>query len=142
MTLYDTAGVERHTQTILPTYFRFAKVIILVYSIDNQESFGEIGSNWMDNSLDSASAARLVLVGNKVDLDSGEDGGESKRVVSRERAAQYAVNNDIDKSMVFEISAKTGQGVTEMFDAVARTIEPVSKPPQTLPNPKPKPSCC
>lgn len=138
MTLYDTAGVERHTQTMLPTYFRRAKAIILVYSIDNMESFGDVGSNWLDNSTNSVSGAKVVLVGNKVDLDK-----ETKRVISRDRAMQYAVMNDIERNMVFEISAKTGQGVTEMFDAVVKTIEPVSQP-QSLPEPKPnqKPNCC
>lgn len=138
MTLYDTAGVERYTQTMLPTYFRRAKAIILVYSIDNMESFGDIGSNWLDNSTNSVSGAKVVLVGNKVDLDK-----ERKRVISRDRAMQYAVMNDVERSMVFEISAKTGQGVTEMFDAVVKTIEPVSRP-QSLPEPKPnrKPNCC
>lgn len=125
MTLYDTAGVERHTQTMLPTYFRRAKAIILVYSIDNMESFGDISSNWMDNSVNSASDAQLVLVGNKVDLDNGVD-GETRRRISHERALQYASLNDIDMNMVFEISAKTGKGVVEMFDAVAQKIAPAS----------------
>lgn len=98
-------------------------MVILVYSIDNEESFGEIGSNWQDNSMSSVSSARLVLVGNKTDL-------EENRVVSGDRALQYAVNNDIDKNMVFEISAKTGDGVEAMFDAIAKTIEPVRAPPQ------------
>ena len=143
MTLYDTAGVERHTQTMLPTYFRRAKAIMLVYSIDNMESFGDIGSNWLDNSLNSANGARVVLVGNKVDLDGQEVGGESKRVISRERAMQYAVINDIDRSMVFEISAKTGHGVTEMFDAIVKTIDPVVQSQPTVDaKPNQKPSCC
>ena len=136
MTMYDTAGVERHTQTMLPTYFRWAKAIILVYSIDNMESFGDIGSNWLDNSLNSASDALVALVGNKVDL-------ESKRVISRERALQYALINDIDRSMVFEISAKTGHGVTEMFDAIVKKIEPVQQTQSTIePKPNSKPNCC
>ncbi|CAI8009218.1 Ras-related protein Rab-37 [Geodia barretti] len=143
MTLYDTAGVERHTQTMLPTYFRRAKAIMLVYSIDNMESFGDIGSNWLDNSLNSANSARVVLVGNKVDLEDGQEvGGESKRVISRERAMQYAVMNDIDRSMVFEISAKTGHGVTEMFDAIVKTIDPVVQSQPAVDEKPNQPSCC
>ena len=125
MTLYDTAGVERHTQTMQPTYFRRAKAVVLVYSIDNVESFGDIGSNWMDNSANSRTGATFALVGNKLDL-AHPDKGKSKRAVSQERALQYAVLNDIDKSMVFEISAKTGEGVMEMFDAIAGEMTPVS----------------
>ena len=126
MTLFDTAGVERHTQTMLPTYFRRAKTIILVYSIDNIESFGDISSNWMDNSVNVGTGAQIVLVGNKLDLDH-ENKHRTKRVISRERAVQYALLNDIDRNMVFEISAKTGQGVGELFDSVAKKIAPVRR---------------
>lgn len=121
MTLYDTAGVERHTQTMLPTYFRRSKAIILVYSIDNEESFGDIGNNWLDNSTNADSKAQLVLVGNKVDL-------ERERLVSQERALQYALINDIDQDMVFEISAKKGTGISKMFDAVALKMAPAKRP--------------
>ena len=132
MTLYDTAGVERHTQTMLPTYFRKAKAVILVYGIDNEDSFGDIGSNWMDNSASAGTEALVVLVGNKVDLDRNDE-GESKRAISKQRAAQYADSNDIDKNMVFEVSAKTGQGIQEMLDAVARKVTPVSNQEQLEP---------
>ena len=143
MTLYDTAGVERHTQTMLPTYFRRAKAIILVYSIDSTESFEDVGANWLDNSLNSESTARLFLVGNKLDLARGDGGGRSKRRVKPERAVQYALNNDIDRSMVFEVSAKTGENLEEMFTAVADAIAPAIPPPQTTrEEPKPKPNCC
>ena len=128
MTLFDTAGVERHTQTMLPTYFRKAKAIILVYSIDNMESFDDIGSNWMDNSMNAGIGAHIALVGNKVDLDRSDE-GESKRVISQQRAKQYADSNDIDRKMVFEVSAKTGQGIQEMFDAVAQKVTPASSEP-------------
>ena len=121
MTLYDTAGVERYTKTVWPTYFRKANAIILVYSIDDVYSFNDIGSNWMDYS---DTDAEVVLVGNKIDLASDE--GECMRVISQQRAMQYADSNDIEKSMVFEVSAKTGQGMQEMFDAVAQKVTPAS----------------
>jgi small GTP-binding protein len=141
MTLYDTAGVERHTQTMLPTYFRMAKAVILVYSIDNMESFGDIGSNWMDNSMSAGIGVQVVLVGNKVDLDRSEE-GESKRAISQQRAMQYADSNDIEKSMVFEVSAKTGQGMQEMFDAVAQKVTPASTEQSEPVKPKPQQRDC
>jgi small GTP-binding protein len=121
MTLYDTAGVERYTKTVWPTYFRKANAIILVYSIDDVDSFNDIGSNWMDYS---DTDAEVVLVGNKIDLASDE--GECMRVISQQRAMQYADSNAIEMSMVFEVSAKTGQGMQEMFDAVAQKVTPAS----------------
>ena len=102
---------------------------MLVYSINNEDSFDAIGDNWMDNASSYAeTSSAVVLVGNKLDLATGggaeteEEEGERKegaRVISRKRAAQFAQNQDIDEDMVFEISAKTGDGFQEMFDAVA-----------------------
>ena len=128
---------------MLPTYFRRAKAVILVYSIDNMESFGDISSNWMDNCTNSADEAELVLVGNKVDLDRRRADSDTPTRIPLERALQYALHHDIDKSMVFEISAKTGRGVSEMFDAIAEKIAPASSPPAvSTPTDKPhKPDC-
>ena len=141
MTLYDTAGVERHTQTMLPTYFRHAKAVVLVYSIDNSETFDDVGENWLDNSVNAAGRVQLVLVGNKLDLVSG--GGRSRRAISRERALQYAMNVDIEEDMVFEVSAKTGEGIAEMFDAIADAIAPAVPPAPEAKKEENKPlPCC
>ena len=109
MTMYDTAGIERHMSTIPQTYFRWSKVIMLVYSIDDSDTFDSL-TNWSDNAI-SARAGRAqsdvitVLVGNKLDLD-------DDRKVSKGRAQQYAENNDIEQDMVFEVSVKDGNWCT------------------------------
>ena len=121
MTMYDTAGIERHMSTIPQTYFRWSKVIMLVYSLDDSDTFDSL-TNWTDNAL-SARAARsqsdivVVLVGNKLDLD-------DERKVSKTRALQFAENNDISVEMVFEISAKDGTGFSDMIDHIAMHINP------------------
>ena len=65
----------------------------------------------MDNASSYAvTSTAVVLVGNKLDLDTGggaeteEEEGERKegaRVISRKRASQFAQNQDIDEDMVF-----------------------------------------
>ena len=102
---------------------------MLVYSINNEDSFDAIGDNWIDNASNYAdTTTAVVLVGNKLDLVTGseaetEEGEDERkggaRAISRKRAAQFAQNQDIEEDMVFEISAKTGDGFQEMFDAVA-----------------------
>lgn len=123
LTIYDTAGIERHMSTIPQTYFRWSKVIMLVYSIDDSDTFDSL-TNWADNAISShggrtPSDVITVLVGNKVDLD-------DDRGVSKERARQYAENNDIELDMVFEVSAKEGTGVEEMFNAIALKVKPAA----------------
>lgn len=138
MTMYDTAGIERHMSTIPPTYFRWSKVIMLVYSIDDSDTFDSL-TNWSDNAI-SARAGRAqsdvitVLVGNKLDLD-------DDRKVSNGRAQQYAENNDIEQDMVFEVSVKDGTGVQEMLNRIALKINPdahSNKPKERTRNSK----CC
>lgn len=115
---------------------------MLVYSIDDSDTFDSL-TNWADNAI-SAHAGRTasdvvtVLVGNKVDLD-------DDRRVSRERARQYADNNDIESDMVFEVSAKDGTGVEEMFATIALKVKPsapVSRPATTHKSGQKKPNCC
>lgn len=123
--------MERHLSTIPHTYFRYAKVVAMVYSIDDSDSFDSLTS-WVDN----ASSARVsmgqsdpitILVGNKVDLD-------GQRSVPLERALQFAVNNDIAAEMVFEVSAKEDINLTNMFNRLAlklhpyATLQPPSQP--------------
>lgn len=121
MTLFDTAGVERYTQTIPPTYYRKAKVVILVYSVDNSDSFNAISSNWVDIPSSAEDTHLTVIVGNKCDLNEDE---EAEQFVPRRRAQTLASNHEIDQSLVFEISALTGKGFQELFDRVAVMMQP------------------
>ena len=130
MTLYDTAGVERYTQTIPPTYYRKAKVVLLVYSVDNNDSFHAISSNWVDNTSTADDNSIIALVGNKCDLEENE---ETERFITRQRAHTLASNLEIDPEMVFQISARTGKGFQEMFDCVAVRLQNITvRPSLTL----------
>lgn len=135
MTLYDTAGIERHMSTIPQTYFRWSKVTMLVYSIDDSDTFDSL-TNWADNAVCSSVGSPMetltVLVGNKVDQG-------DYRAVDKSRAQQYAENNDIDSSMVFEVSAKDGTCVKEMFDNIALKMKPSAR---AAPPSRPKKSFC
>ena len=108
---------------------------MLVYSIDDSDTFDSL-TNWADNAVCSMiggpAEAITVLVGNKSDL-------ESTRAVSAIRAKQYADNNDIEADMIFEVSAKNGTGISEMFDKIAAKMKPSV---QSQPPSKQKKECC
>ena len=115
--------MERFEGTVPPTYFRNARAVIIVYAIDNRDSIDNI-PHWAE----SMSIQRLgnmsmelikVLVGNKLDLDKEGSGG---RAVSKQRGFDTADVCDIDKDMVFEVSAMTGEGVDAMFNTLARKL--------------------
>ena len=78
-----------------------------------------------------------ALVGNKIDL-------EEARVVQKKRGSDTAELCEIDKEMFFEVSAKTGEGINEMFAAVAQMIKQPGGSRATatsLPKPQEK-KCC
>ena len=145
MTLFDTAGMERFEGTLPPTYFRNAFSVIFMYAINNSESISSIPL-WADSVSvqhigDQGKNIIKALVGNKCDLD-------EEREVNAMRAKETAQRSEINDDMVFEISAKTGEGVEEMFAKIARafqTREKKSEPSKsTFPQeqPKQKKQCC
>jgi Ras-related protein Rab-5C len=107
--IWDTAGQERFS-ALAPMYYRDAHFALLVYSIDNRESFDKVGI-WYDSLVaDCPSLPHIVVVANKVDL-------VDRREISREegRACAKKLNG-----LFFEISAKVDpQGVRRMFDEIA-----------------------
>jgi small GTP-binding protein len=113
--IWDTAGQERFARVLLPTYFRKAKGVILVYDITNQKSFESLGERWMAQLNDHASADDLakLLVGNKCDLDATNGSSSSSREVSKDQALQFCQQYGME---LLETSAKDGTNVLAAFE--------------------------
>ena len=135
--------MERFEATVPPTYFRNAKAVIFVYAINDQESINNI-IHWAESLApqrlgDMSQKLIRALVGNKIDLP------EEERLVQKKRGSDTAELCEIDKEMFFEVSAKTGKGVNEMFAAVAQMIKQLGGNRATatasLPQPQEK-KCC
>ncbi|KDD73539.1 Ras family protein, partial [Helicosporidium sp. ATCC 50920] len=109
--IWDTAGQERF-RTITSAYYRGAMGIVLVYDVTDEASFSNI-RNWMRNIEQHASEGVMrVLVGNKSDV------GESRRAVPYSRGQALA---DEYRIPFFETSAKSGQNVDDVFQAMTRS---------------------
>lgn len=106
--IWDTAGQERFARVLLPTYFRKAKGVILVYDITNAKSFESLSERWMTQLNDHATSDDLakLLVGNKSDL-------EASREVPREKAEQFCMEFGME---MLETSAKSGENVLAAFE--------------------------
>jgi len=114
--IWDTAGQERFARVLLPTYFRKAKGVILVYDITNIKSFESLSERWMTQLNDHSNSDDLakLLVGNKSDLTSGSSGDNSS---SREVTAEKAMSFCQEYGMEFlETSAKSGNNVLTAFE--------------------------
>ena len=116
--ILDTAWQDDY-QTMLDTWINSADGFILVYSIDNRESFESTKTRY-DRIIQLKEGQRvaIILVGNKCDL-------EDKREVNKEEVEKYCNNNKIN---FLEASALNTINVKESFLAVAKELLQIKYP--------------
>jgi small GTP-binding protein len=109
--IWDTAGHERF-RSLAPMFYRGATCALLVYAIIDEASFSDVKS-WADEiKQQTDSAPKLFLVGNKSDL-------ETQRAVTTARGEALATELD---ACFCEVSARTGNGIDELFVRVAEEV--------------------
>ncbi|KAF8628230.1 hypothetical protein AX15_004009 [Amanita polypyramis BW_CC] len=115
--IWDTAGQERY-KSLAPMYYRNANCAVVVYDITQATSL-EKARTWIRELQRQADPSIVIaLCGNKLDL-------AARRQVSQEEAKKYAEEEGL---MWVETSAKTGEGVAEVFAAIAKKL-PLTAPP-------------
>jgi small GTP-binding protein len=102
--IWDTAVQERF-RSISKTYFRSAVGAIVVFSLTSLESFDALTQQISDLPKEAVPNARILLVGNKADL-------ESEREVGSDAIARFAEAHGFECT---ETSALTGKNVSEVF---------------------------
>ena len=110
--IWDTCGQEAY-KSLITSFYRNASLAILVYSIDNQNSFNNI-EVWL-NEIKSQSnpETKIFLIGNKIDL-------ENERKISTETAQQFS--NAHAFNYFDETSAKTGANAQNVFIQAAKEL--------------------
>ena len=99
--MWDTAGQEKY-KGLIPSYVRNSSIVFLIYDVSVKSSFDNI-PNWI-TFIRSIENNTLVLCGNKIDL--------AEREVKKEEGEALAQKEGI---AFFEVSAKTGDGIKNMF---------------------------
>lgn len=112
VSIWDTAGQEKF-QNIVKQYYNGANGVLLIYDITSKKSFDKI-QFWYDDLSKNSNIEELFicLVGNKLDL-------KKTRVITIEEAKEYAKKLDVP---YFEVSAKSGEGIKELFDDIIKKI--------------------
>ena len=110
--VWDTCGQEVY-RSLISSFYRNSSLAIIVYSIDNEESFNNI-EIWLNELKTKGNPdISIILVGNKVDL-------EDKREVSKEMSNDFCDSHNIN--YFFETSAKTGFNAKNVFIEAAKIL--------------------
>ncbi|MBY9015522.1 MAG: GTP-binding protein [Candidatus Lokiarchaeota archaeon] len=109
--IWDLAG-QAQFKRVRQSYLANAEAGILVYDVTNRSSFENIDKNWNIEIKKASPDIALILVGNKIDL-------ESERVVSRDEGEALAQKLTLT---YIETSAKTGENINDAFKMLALQI--------------------
>ena len=110
--IWDTAGQERF-RSLAPMYYRDAQFALLVYAIDNQDSFNAIEAWYKGLVDDCPEMPKVVLIANKKDLEKQE-----KRQITYEQGEELAKKL---KAKFYEVSAKEDQkSINDMIEEIAK----------------------
>ncbi|KAL7718449.1 Sphingomyelin phosphodiesterase [Entamoeba marina] len=102
--IWDSAGQERF-HSISRSYYRGADYAIVVFDVTNENSF-QRAKYWLDDIATEKIKGQQILVGNKTDLI-------KERTVTTEE-----IEEQFPEVKYFEVSAKTGENVKELFDSI------------------------
>ncbi len=106
LSIWDVAGQDRF-QSLRSGFYRGSRAVALVYDVTESASLTNL-ARWREEINKAVSRSKYIVVGNKTDLP---------RAVPPDLARRFA--DEIGAPYV-ETSAASGQGVPEMFEALAR----------------------
>ena len=110
--IWDTCGQEVY-RSLITNFYRNASLSMMVYAINNRESFLHINQWLKEVRVQSHPDVKILLIGNKADL-------ENERAVTKDEAEKFKEENQI---LYFEeTSAKTGLNAKEVFAEAARLL--------------------
>lgn len=106
--LWDTAGQDRF-RSIVHTYYRGAHAVMLVFAINDRESFDHLHEWTQDVHRFATGGVPIVLIGNKADCPQGDVAvsDEEAEALAKHLGATY-----------MKTSARTGAGVDTAFTEV------------------------
>jgi Ras-related protein Rab-2A len=103
--IWDTCGQEIY-RSLISSFYRNSSLAILVYSIENKNSFHSLDSWLNDIKTLGNPDINIFLIGNKIDL-------EDKREITKEMGEEFCKNHGI--KLFLETSAKTGFNAQNVF---------------------------
>ena len=116
--LWDTAGQEEYDR-LRPLSYKNTDVFLVCFAIDRPDSFANVEHKWMPELRRFEKRAKIILVGLKSDLRSSKQKSGSV-IVTTEEALKLAKKSGAKRYL--ECSAKTQQGLHDVFDEAIRAV--------------------
>eukprot|EP00088_Acartia_fossae_P020375 TRINITY_DN21977_c0_g1_i1.p1 TRINITY_DN21977_c0_g1~~TRINITY_DN21977_c0_g1_i1.p1 ORF type:complete len:224 (-),score=51.32 TRINITY_DN21977_c0_g1_i1:297-968(-) len=116
--LWDTGGMER-VASITSSYYKYSEAAILVFALDNPDTFHILSQHLLD-IVTYAENAKIFLCGNKYDQKSRICITDSDMEAFSEQCHNLV-------SGIYKTSCKTGEGIEEMFNDIAKQLIQVNR---------------
>ena len=113
--IWDTSG-ETAYRSLLQRFFRFSLCILIVFSLENENSFNNIPF-WLDeiknNNDVNFNDSIKILIGTKISETPNEEN-------KKENIKQFCKDNQIEE--YFEVNLKTGENINDLFQKTASKL--------------------
>ncbi|KOS18627.1 GTP-binding protein rhoA [Escovopsis weberi] len=122
LALWDTAGQEDYDR-LRPLSYPDSHVILICFAIDSPDSLDNVLEKWISEVVHFCSGLPIILVGCKMDLRDDPQTIEALRATNQKPVDSKdaeAVSKKIGAFKYLECSARTGNGVKEVFEHATR----------------------
>lgn len=122
LALWDTAGQEDYDR-LRPLSYPDSHVILICFAIDSPDSLDNVKEKWISEVMHFCSGLPIILVGCKKDLRRDPRTIEELRKTNQRPVTPeegMAVASQIHAKHYLECSARTGEGVREIFQYATR----------------------
>ncbi|CAE6381236.1 unnamed protein product [Rhizoctonia solani] len=117
LALWDTAGQEDYDR-LRPLSYPDSHVILICFAVDSPDSLDNVQEKWISEVMHFCAGLPIILVGCKKDLRRDPKTIEELRKTSQRPG--MAVAQKIGARHYLECSAKSGEGVREVFQYATR----------------------
>ena len=144
--VWDTAGQVDY-RCMVPMFVRGAQIAVIVFNLNDEQTFENV-PEWKQFLDDNCEPETIFIVGNKKDLERKVSEEAIEGFIQHNNNNNDDVNNNNNTIQCYFTDALSGDGVDELFYAIAVKIQELNNvnPPQPIPIPvpsaEPKSRCC